>query len=193
MTDTPDAGSQEPLPDNSDLEKILSEFFGGLTGQVGVYAKAQEYRREKSRENANQAIFRRVSGKANEDLQVEGFVLDGVNARRWFASLDLSQDIPGEVQKETARLLIAAWAHEAEWANVVIETISIPPHTSMLMSQTSIYVKLSGISKLRASIIAALVANSITHSPSVAVAASVVAAMWDNVANLATTSFLSFG
>ena len=111
-------------------------------------------------------------------------MLDGVAADRWFASLDIPADTRGEVQETVAKWLTTAIASDAEVGEVHLGCESVPPHTCILFFRTNVYIRLREIKRLRLSVIAGLLANLATSSPSTAVAVSTAVALWDNVTRL---------
>jgi hypothetical protein len=149
--------------------------------RLRIYESLKAIRQGKPEEDSDAATPRRLAGMANPTLQGDGFLLDGVSATKWFASLDLPIVYPADVQAKASELLAAAFGPSADFACVVRETVSIPPHTSMLIWTTSFYIRLEAISNLKVSILMALIAELLTGNPWVSVTASVVTALWDNI------------
>lgn len=109
--------------------------------------------------------------------------LDGVSADSWFEGLGID-GVPSDIQKSVAELFCTAIESEGGTATIRSGRYSVPPHTMMVLWRTVIFIRVKAVTQLRTAVFAALVANQLMHNPQVAVGASIVAALWDNIRRL---------
>lgn len=132
-------------------------------------------------DSSGRAIFRRLrgEGRVTGDGQFE---LDGVSVDKWFASLGL-EGIPRTVQEATAELFCVAVSGHSGTASVGMMKVSFPPNLQKVFN-TAIFLRVKEVTQLRTAVTAGLIANLLMHSPPIALGASVLAALWDNVRHL---------
>jgi hypothetical protein len=129
-------------------------------------------------------FFRRHEGIADPTRQGDGFFLDGVAAERWFASLDIPDDYPPELQVHVAKLVTRAIRPDAEESRVLMAQESVPPHNAMLIMRTNVYIRLTEIKRLKVSLVAGLLTALQTGNPPLAVGVTLALTLWDNVKRL---------
>jgi hypothetical protein len=131
-----------------------------------------------------EGFWRRDSGMADPTRQGDGFFLDGVAAERWFASLDIPDDYPAELQVRVAELVTRAIRPDADESRVLMAMESVPPHTMMLFSRMNVYIRLSEIKRLKVSVVAGLLTALQTGNPPLAVGVTIALTLWDNIKQL---------